>query len=748
MHIGDDNGSCRKRRFSLKATRWLAGRVLPSIPSLLILFAVSSALAESRNPSASGDPITVTAGSITHSKQKKRTQAHNDVKINYQGRVISGDVGVINHETGIGYLIGHVKVSEKEAVIDGEKVEFNLNTGEGRLRNAQGRLGDSFYFTGERIDRLEPDHFTLVNGSCSTCPFPDQDWRIEASWVDLTVEGYAYAEGMIFRAGSVPILYLPYFIMPVKTTRATGFLIPSFAYSQDNGFNISNSFFWAMTDYMDTTITHHHRGNDGEGADLEFRYILSPTTRGQLNTEYFYVMEPEETKGNELWKILYSHNQLLPFGIENMTKVDMESKDSLARRWEDDLTSRTRRYSDSFFLLRRNWTSRSLSLTARTKRSVIPGVGDQVDELPAISFTNQKESLFGLPVYWSLESGYTYFSTSQAAVEPSTGVDQFKVNRMDVFPGLSALLSPAPWLSLEPEIKYRATTYSAWIDETGDIVEEPFIRNYYTASTVLTGPRFYRIFDRDQGEKLKHLITPKLSWSFIPDYDYDGVNREKVKPIDAVDISAPRNVATFSLVNQLLFKESGGAEASIVERIKLTIEQSYDFNEADREETPESPSKPLLPTVVGLKTRPAHWLMLNANAEYSIDDSRLERTHVELGLNIGEVFHFALDRVGSYPDEAWDTAYMEFVLPGGVRADFSAIYNEKEAFINDASVRFFYKAGCWGIGISGLYKKKNVIDAPGGPTISEETKIMFSIDLLGMGDTLGEVAKPLARRKL
>jgi len=748
LHIGDDQGPCRKWRLSLKATRWLAKRILPSILTVFILTAANSTLAEPQDASGAGGAITITAGAIDHSKQQKRTQAQDDVEIKYQGRVISGDVGVVNHETGIGYLAGHVKVSEKEAVIDGEKVEFNLKTGEGRLHNAQGRLGDSFYFTGERIERLEPDHFTLENGSCSTCPFPDPDWRIEASFVDLTVEGYAYAEGMIFRAGAVPILYLPYFIMPVKTNRATGFLIPSLTYSQENGFNISNSFFWAMTDYMDSTITHHHRGNDGEGGDLEFRYILSPSTRGQLNAEYFYVMAPEERKGNELWKILYNHNQVLPLGMENMIRVDMESKDSLARRWEDDLTSRTRRYSDSFFLLRRNWTSRSLSLTARTKRSVVPGVGDQVDELPAISFTNQKESLFDLPLYWSLESGYTYFSTSQATVEPSTGVDQFKVNRLDVFPGLSAVLSPAPWLSLEPEIKYRATAYSAWVDETGAIVEEPFVRNYYSASTTLTGPRFYKIFDSGEGEKLKHLITPKLSWNYIPDYDFDGVNREKVKPIDAVDLSAPKNVATFSLVNQLLFKESGGAEAAVVERIKLTIEQSYDFNEADRLETPDLPRRPLLPTVVDLKTQPTHWLMLNANAEYSIDDSRLERTHVELGMKIGEVFHFALDRVGTYPDEAWDTAYMEFVLPGGVRADLSAIYSEKDAFINDASIRFFYKAGCWGMGISGLYKKKNVVDAPGGPSISEETKIMFSIDLLGMGDTLGEVAKPLAGRKL
>jgi len=731
----------------MSAQARLVIRRLPGMVAVFTLLSHAPAFSQSQNLFNSGDPVTVTAGTIEHNAKQKKTSAQDDVTIIFQGREISGDAGMLNHETGIGYLSGNVRLSEKEAQITGEKVEFNLKTGEGRLHNAQGRLGDSFYFTGEKIQRLSPDHFILANGSCSTCPFPDQDWRIEASWVDLTVENYAYAEGVVFRAGPVPILYLPYFIMPVKTNRATGFLIPAFAYSQENGFNISNSFFWAMTDNMDATLTHHHRGSDGEGADLEFRYIMSGVTRGQLNAEYFHVMSPEEEKGNELWKILYNHSQLLPFGLENLVKVDMESDDSIARRWQDDLASRTRRYSDSFLLLRRNWTSRSVSVTARTKRSVVPGVDEQVDELPAILFTNQKESLLDLPVYWSLESGYTYFSTREAAEETGMASDEFNVNRLDFFPGISALISPAPWLSLEPEVKYRATMYSSWVNEDGVIHDEPFVRNYYTASTTLTGPRFYRIFDMEEAEKIKHLITPRLSWNFIPDYDFDGENRMKVKQIDAVDLSDPRNLATFSLVNQVLFRENSGPEANVLERVKLTIEQSYDFNEAQREETPETPRKPLLPTVVDLKTRPAHWLMLNMNAEYNIGDSRLERTHVELGFKIGESFHFALDRVGAYTGEAWDTAYMEFVLPGGVRADFSAIYNEQEEYINDASLRFFYKAGCWGVGISGLYKKKVDTGSPGAEP-GEETKIMFSLDLLGMGDTLGEVAKPLAGRKL
>lgn len=731
-------------------------RALSHILLLMALFAPASPASAQRVAPELSDTVTISAGFIHHNNKEKKTTAQNGVEIDYQGRVITGDVGVIDHETGAGYLAGGVRMREKEAVIDGEKVEFNLRSGVGQLHNAQGRLGEYFYFTGENIQRLAPDHYILVNGSCSTCALPDQDWRIEASHVDMTMEYYAFIQNMVFRAGDVPIFYLPYFIMPTKTKRATGLLIPEIGYSQENGFNISNHFFWAMTDYMDATITHHHRGNDGEGGDLEFRYIFSETTRGTLNTEYFYILAPEEARGTELWKLKYNHNQLLPFGVENVIQADMESEASIARRWEDDLASRTRRYSDSFFLMRKNWISRSLSLTARTKRSVVPGMVGQVDELPSILFTNQKESLLGLPLYWSLESGYTYFSTKSAVEETGDKITVFDVGRLDVFPGISAVLSPAPWLSLEPELKYRSTMYSAWVDENGDTVEEPFVRSYYSASTVLTGPRFYRIFDFDNGEKFKHLVTPRISWNFIPDFTFDGENRQKVKVIDAVDMDSPKNEILFTLVNQGLYKERVGAggEEFVSEMLKLSIEQRYDFNEATREETAEDPRKPFLPTMVDLKTRPADWLMFNVNGEYDFTDAQLDRTHIELGIKVNDLFHFALDRVTKYPDaadqemEIWDTAYLEFILPGGVRADFSAVYNETEAFINDGAVRLFLKRGCWGIGLSGLYKKKIVSDSPDGPVINEETKIMLSIDLLGLGDTLGEVAQPLAGRKI
>jgi hypothetical protein len=376
-------------------------------------------------------------------------------------------------------------------------------------------------------------------------------------------------------------------------------------------------------------------------------------------------------------------------------------------------------------------------------------VENRIDELPSITFINQKQRLFGLPVYWFFDSGYTAFRTEETP-SPNAPKTKFAVDRMDASPGLSMILAPAPWISLEPELRYRSTWYSAGVDATGARVAEAFTRDFYTASTVLTGPRLFRVFDPSDDVRIKHVITPKVAWMYIPGYDFDGADRQKVKPLDGVDLSAPANTVTFTLMNQVLFREPAGTdgEARVSERVKFNIEQTYNFIEASRLEIPDKPKRPLASTVLDLRTLPMDWLMINLSGQYNTYLSQLDVFHLETGFKMAGVFNFALDHVASYPSDAWDTAYLELILANSATMDFSGVYNEKSSYFSDLAVRFLFHRGCWGFAVSGLYKKKTLADTEAGLVTKDETKIMFSINLLGLGDSIGEVAQPLAGKKL
>ncbi len=736
---------------------------------------------KSRAPEPAQHNVTISADKITHQSDRGISQAQGNVEINYGDQTISGDKGVINHETSEGYMHGDMRYMDNEALITGDRVDFNTKDSTGVLYEARGDFKKEFFFTGEKIEKLSENQYLIKKGTCSTCPFPDQDWVIEADDVDLTIEGYAFFNNAYFKAGNRYIFYTPYFIMPLKTKRATGFLIPEPEFSSKYGFMLRNHFFWAIADNMDATFSHQYRNTGGNQFGLEYRYILSETTRGQLNAEYLAGSDSETEVEGDPWKLLYDHRQLMPLEFSNVIHIDKESKRSLARETFDDRLSRTRRYTDSFITLNRNWPTRNLYITLRERVSSQPNFDDELNELPKISFVNQSERLLDSPVYGSMEASFTSFKTRSTL--PDDSIDTFDVTRLDLFPKLSAPWSVQPWLSITPELGFRHTIYTKGQEHGAGRKEinETFDRQYYIAALNLTGPKMYKIYERDdlKRPKLKHLLTPSLTWSFLPKYeDFDGDDRLNVRNIDpVVDRSDPRNELGFKISNQVLIKEVIDEEKSSTSQwMRFDILQRYDINEAEKAISAELGKRPFLPLQLDLDTRFYDWLLFNYNIFYDWYESEMESSSLEIGFKYDDRFHFALDRnfkrgVGARDDEVWDIAYFELnfapkftntqrVDPKDKRGprkdeypfrytiDYSIIYNEQIQEVDDSLLRLAFHPGCWGIAFSWYDRNLHFINSDGIPTVEHETKYLITFSIRGVGELFGKEKLPLAGRKI
>lgn len=719
---------------------------------------------------------TINADRIIHEGGGAVSRAFGDVEITYQGKTITGDEGQINHDTGDGYINGNVFFTDGKSHIIADRIKFNFKTNKETLYNAKGSTVNDFYFSGEKIKRVEEDRYIINNGTSSTCPHPDKSWRFDADEVDFTVEGYAFMKGVTLRAGDIPVMYLPYFIVPTKTKRATGFLTPYVVQSSKSGWMITNSFFWAMKDNMDATVTHEYLGDAGNRLDLEYRYILAPGTYGNLNAQYLKETDPDKPNDRNLWKIVYDHRHQLPMGISNITRIDQESEDSIDREYSDDVSSRTRRYSDSYTNFQKNWNTRNLRIFARIRESTVPEEKSEFNNLPTIQFGNQSEQIWGSPVYGSLESSYSGFR-----IKTSRGKDTstFNVNRLDISPKLSLPISVAPWLNITPSAGYRITTYSNGV-VGGKQIHENFTREIYTLGLSLTGPKFFRIFNTSSGKmpKLKHLLVPSVTWSYLPGLEFDREDRQKIVPLDGIDNANPTNVVTYQLVNQLIGKEisvpeetrtirkkvigpdgkpSFEEELGIVrleesqtkQLMRFRISQSYDINEANRTENPQNEKKPFSSVVFDLDTKPFDWLMLNYETYYNVYNGIWEQSTAEIGFRYKNLFHFALDRTFLHPASAWDTAYIEVGLPF-LRStlDYSLIYNEETHEAHDSVLRYRYHPGCWSFALNWYQRKISVLQSSGEFKVVDETKFLFMISLTGVGDIFGQGRSPVARRKI
>ena len=67
----------------------------------------------------------------------------------------------------------------------------------------------------------------------------------------------------VFYIKGIPVLYSPYIVLPIKTKRQTGFLIPTVGYNTMDGFKIKEAFFWAIADNIDATIYADYRSEKG-----------------------------------------------------------------------------------------------------------------------------------------------------------------------------------------------------------------------------------------------------------------------------------------------------------------------------------------------------------------------------------------------------------------------------------------------------------------------------------------------------
>jgi LPS-assembly protein len=704
------------------------------------------------------NPVIITADRVEHEVKSGDASAEGNVRIVYGKKTVTGDAAIYNQNTGDGAVEGNARFTDPKTSISAEVAQFNSFTTLGTLYRFYADFERQYFIRGSRIEKLGEDHYQAEDCFLTTCDQQDPDWEFSASDADVTIEGYAFLKNAVFRAGGWPILYLPYMVAPAKVKRVTGFLVPSPAYSSAFGFQVQNQFFWAIAENQDATFSHNYLGQAGNKLGLEYRYILSPTTLGTLNAEYLMETDPDKSTDRNLWRALYDHRQTLPWDVSAVAHINKESEGMLSREYGSSVTDRAKVYTDSYVTFTKNWGSSSLLLMTRELMTLDTTTSDSqvVRKLPELKFTNQKEQLWETPFYGSIESSFASFRTETGSSDTKAF---YGVERADFSPVVSLPIPIMPYLSAEAVAGYRSTWYSKGVDPaTGETIAQSFTRNLYNLAASLTGPKTFQVFDTDSADtpKLKHLITPKLSWSYTPGMEVDGDNRTKVAVIDNIDKADPANLVTFQLSNDLLAKKALSQELSqTVSLATLIFTESYNINEANRTDIQDDAKRPFSSTGASLITRPANWLTLNYATTYNFYESLWDSSSLGLGTKYEDSVNFALDRAYKWgggagkKDAAWDTAYLEVKLPWWrMTVDYSVIYNETEGFATNSMARLKYRKECWGFSVS--YEQRGITrtDADGTSRQMDESRTMFTLTLIGLGDALGGDQPPLVKPKL
>ena len=161
----------------------------------------------------------------------------------------------------------------------GEAADFDIVVGD-----------DGLHAAGEKLI-FQNQNFSAKNADISSCKPESRDWSLRVG--DLRQEGdVVSARHLWFRAGEVPVMYLPTMRLHTSDEKRSGFLRPLGEYSSGDGFNFGLPYYFFWKDNADFTLTPQWFSEHGLLLDGEARYVL-PNQKGQAEISW----TPLEGKG-------------------------------------------------------------------------------------------------------------------------------------------------------------------------------------------------------------------------------------------------------------------------------------------------------------------------------------------------------------------------------------------------------------------------------------------------------------------
>lgn len=187
---------------------------------------------------------------------------------------------------------GKVRVRDAESDIYCQQLNYSLDGRETILDEAVVVTGQ-MVLQGSSITRIGKTRYTVEEGSYTNCNLenlpPDKagacsyQWKLYGRRFTVDVGGYAHIQDALVLIKDMPTLYTPYLIVPVKSERQSGFLLPSLSSHGNKGSGVTVPYYWALGLWHDLELIPTHYSATGYHAQLRHRYAYDRESSGFVN---------------------------------------------------------------------------------------------------------------------------------------------------------------------------------------------------------------------------------------------------------------------------------------------------------------------------------------------------------------------------------------------------------------------------------------------------------------------------------
>ncbi len=186
---------------------------------------------------------------------------------------VQAEEGLYNATNAQAELKGNVYYEDNGISIKASRATLNLRDRTGVLYDAEIVFKkDYMRIISPEVQKISENHFVFKKATFTTCEGPVPDWCIKGRDVDFIKGDRITSKDATFNIKGIPVFYTPYIWAPALTERKTGFLIPSFSYSDRLGSELKTPFYIVLGENADSTVILDLYSERGIGKGLEFRY--------------------------------------------------------------------------------------------------------------------------------------------------------------------------------------------------------------------------------------------------------------------------------------------------------------------------------------------------------------------------------------------------------------------------------------------------------------------------------------------
>ena len=634
----------------------------------------------------SQDPgIILQAQTLEYFEAENRLEATGKVSVVYGDALLLADRLEMDTESGVGTATGDVRLSTPEDQLRASRVDFDLTNERGLAYDASGVLGNTYRVSSERLERLGPQRFVAQRGRITTCTGRVPAWEFRARRARLGAGNYVTLQHPSFRIKGVPVFYLPYAVFPYRDERTTGFLPPQLGIDTNHGTVVREEFFWAMTDWMDSTLGVEYFGERGYRPYVEYRYSLDPKSDGQVQGTFMH----DRKTGEDLWQIFLQQRQAFGWGISGVTQFDLRSERDIQRRFARNIQQESRTQTASFASLSKRFTNSRVTLQADAFEGIPDSGSDATFErLPSLHL---EQFLTPLP-------GRAYFSVSAAAdrMRASTIRDNAVVQRFDLFPQLSVPLRVAPWLQITGSAGLRQTYY-----QREGMAEGETSRTVVDVRAAVEGPAWQRRYTRSGGA-LIHLLATGLDYRYVPEVDQDDLPAyetldanehalDSLETLTLLDRIGPANYVKLRLSNRFFARNGTG---QIREAAHLIVAQGFNVGDGG----PGEHAGAMGPLDIDVGVRLWQLWSLESVLRVAPQTGELQTAHWRVAVDLphGRSL-FAHSNYRRNPDVLYVIGGVSMPVLKGLTAGYNTRYDGSRGQFRDHVATLLYQAQCWSV---------------------------------------------------